>query len=105
MLAVDNLSARRSTDRTPLICGPTSTRSDHGLAPSSPKLSCTPPLLGRRKLRLIFSNVHLLPRRLAAADEFAFLKADLVEILSVEAGQAQAVEPVEAGQQSVRGGF
>src|SRR5262249_56513560 len=49
-------------ERTPLDGGPTATRSDHGFAPSSPRRSATPPPLGRRRLRLIFSNDHLLPR-------------------------------------------
>ena len=51
-----------STERTPLAGGPTVTRSDQACAPSSPRLSATPPPLGRRRLRLILSNVHLLPR-------------------------------------------
>src|SRR4029077_2236998 len=34
-------------------------------------------------------------------DQVAVLQADLVEILPIEAGQAQAVEPIEAGEQSV----
>ncbi len=34
-------------------------------------------------------------------DQIAILQADFVEVLSVETGQAQAVEPVETGQQSV----
>ena len=39
---------------------------------------------------------------LVVDDEIAVLEADLVEVLPIEASQAEAVEPVEAGQQSVR---
>ena len=35
-------------------------------------------------------------------NEVAVLQADFVEVLPVQPGQAQAVEPVEAGQQSAR---
>src|SRR5262249_51995818 len=59
---VGKLLARTSMLRTPFSCGPTVTRSDQGRAPSSPRLNATPPLLGRRRLRLIFSKFHLLPR-------------------------------------------
>ena len=38
---------------------------------------------------------------LVVDDEIAVLEADLVQILSVEAGQTEAIEPVEAGQQSI----
>ena len=38
---------------------------------------------------------------LVVDDEIAVLEADLVQVLAVEPGQAEAVEPVEAGQQSV----
>src|SRR5215218_9330904 len=62
MLPVGTLSARISTERTPLACAPIVARSDQGLAPSSPTLSATPPPLGRRRLMLILSKVHLLPR-------------------------------------------
>src|SRR5262249_46663938 len=36
-------------------------------------------------------------------DQVAVLQSDLIEILTVEPGQAQTVEPVEAGEQSARG--
>ncbi|MHC2407474.1 hypothetical protein ACVJGC_000065 [Bradyrhizobium diazoefficiens] len=59
---METLSARMSTERTPFSAGPIVARSDHGRAPSSPRLSATPPRLGRRRLSVMFSNVHLLPR-------------------------------------------
>src|ERR1700761_1472360 len=62
MSLVETLSARISTDRTPLAGAPTGTRIDQAWAPSSPTLSATPPSLGRRRLRLILSKFHLLPR-------------------------------------------
>ena len=74
MLAAGTLSARRSTDRTPFCCGPTTTLSDHGRAPSSPRLTATPPPLGRRMLRLILSNVHLLPRCWSSTTRLPFLR-------------------------------
>ena len=52
-------------------------------------------------LRLIFSKRPLVAALLVVDDQIAVLQADLVEILAVETGQAQAVEPVEAGEQSV----
>src|SRR5438132_9833909 len=74
MLAVGSLSALMSTERTPLAGGPTVTLSDHGLAPSSPRLSATPPALGRRRLRLIFSNDHLLPRCWSSTTRLPFFR-------------------------------
>src|SRR5215470_1675723 len=74
MLAVGSLSALMSTERTPLDGGPTVTFSDQGFAPSSPKLSATPPLLGRRRLRLIFSNDHLLPRCWSSTSRLPLLR-------------------------------
>src|ERR1700760_2850132 len=62
MFLVETLSARTSIERTPSDGAPTVTRNDQGLLPSSPRLSATPPALGRRRLRLIFSKFHLLPR-------------------------------------------
>src|SRR5580704_17463840 len=62
MFELETLVARMSTDRTPFSCGPTSTRNDQARLPSSPRLSATPPPRGRRRLRLIFSKFHLLPR-------------------------------------------
>src|SRR6185437_8455013 len=62
MLLVETSLARMSTERTPSRGGPTATRSDHGLAPFSPRLKATPPPVGRRRLRLMFSNFHLSPR-------------------------------------------
>src|SRR3954453_21270347 len=38
-------------------------------------------------------------------DEVPVLQADLVEVLAVEPGQAQAVDPVEAGKQSALRAF
>ena len=49
-------------------------RSDHGCAPSSPRLSATPPPLGRRRLRLIFSKVHLLPRCWSSTTRLPFFR-------------------------------
>src|SRR5919206_163665 len=74
MLAAGTLSARRSTERTPFCGGPTTTLSDHGRAPSSPRLTATPPPLGRRMLRLIFSNDHLLPRCWSSTTRLPFLR-------------------------------
>src|SRR5215510_9648991 len=74
MLAVGTLSALMSTERTPLDGGPTATRRDHGLVPSSPRLSATPPPLGRRRLRLIFSNDHLLPRCWSSTRRLPFFR-------------------------------
>ena len=45
MLLVETLWARTSMLRTPFSDGPTVTRSDQGCAPSSPRLSATPPPL------------------------------------------------------------
>src|SRR5471032_588317 len=36
-------------------------------------------------------------------DQDAVLQADFIEVLSVKTGQAEAVEPIEAGQQSACG--
>src|SRR3954463_5612178 len=36
-------------------------------------------------------------------DKVAVLQTDFVEVLSIKAAQAEAVEPIEAGQQSVLG--
>src|SRR5260370_18659522 len=74
MFVVETLSARISTDRTPLAGGPTVTRSDQAWLPSSPTLSATPPPLGRRRLRGIFSKFHLLPRCLSSTIRFPFFK-------------------------------
>src|SRR5215475_9448658 len=74
MLAVGSLSALMSTERTPLAGGPTVTFSDHGFAPSSPRLSATPPPLGRRRLRLMFSNDHLLPRCWSSTTKLPFFR-------------------------------
>src|ERR1700760_69750 len=38
---------------------------------------------------------------LVVDDKHAVLQADLVEVLSVETGEAETVEPVEAGEQTV----
>ena len=45
-----------------------------GVAPSSPRLSATPPPLGRRRLRLIFSKVHLLPRCWSSTTRLPFFR-------------------------------
>src|SRR5246127_3594179 len=74
MLLVETLWARRSTERTPFPGGPTVTRSHQGRAPSSPRLSAPPPPLGRRRLRLIFSKFHLLPRCSSSTIRFPFFK-------------------------------
>src|SRR6185437_9441330 len=52
MSDVETLSARISTERTPLEGAPIATRSDQAWRPSSPTLSATPPPRGRRRLRL-----------------------------------------------------
>ena len=39
------------------------------------------------------------PALLIVDDQIAVLQADLVEVLAVETGQAEAVEPVETGEQ------
>src|ERR1700721_3721246 len=74
ILVVETLSARISTDRTPLAGGPTATRSDQAWLPSSPTLSATPPLLGRRRLRVMFSKFHLLPRCWSSTISLPFFK-------------------------------
>src|SRR6201999_3263130 len=100
MFFVETLSARISTDRTPSDGAPTVTRNDQGLLPSSPRLSATPPPSGRRRLRLIFSKFHLLPRCSSSTIRLPFFQTDLLEVLSVEPGRARAAEPVESRQQS-----
>src|SRR5580692_7867755 len=74
MLLVETLSARISTERTPFAGAPTATRNDQAWAPSSPTLSATPPPLGRRRLRLILSNFHLLPRCWSSTIRLPFFK-------------------------------
>ncbi len=52
-------SALMSTLRTPLTCGPTAERNDHGrVVFSSPTLSAMPPPLGRRTLSVMFSKLQ-----------------------------------------------
>ena len=58
--------------------------------------------IGRRRLRLIFSKLPFVAALLIVDNEVAVLQTDLIEVLPVQPGQAQAVEPVEAGQQSAR---
>src|SRR5580693_7734452 len=74
MFVVEILSARISTDRTPLAGGPTATRSHHTWAPSSLRVNATPPPLGRRRLRLMFSKFHLLPRCWSSTIKFPFFR-------------------------------
>src|SRR6201987_2638860 len=74
MLLVGTLLARTSMLGTPFSGGPTVTRTDQGCAPSSPRLSATPPLLGRRRLRLMFSKFHLLPRCWSSTTSTPFLR-------------------------------
>src|SRR6516164_7182617 len=74
MLLVETLSAWISTLRTPFSEGPTATRSDQGCAPSSPRLNATPPPLGRRRLRLILSKFHLLPRCWSSTTRLPFFR-------------------------------
>src|ERR1700761_8454335 len=62
MFEVETLSARISTERTPLAGAPTATRSDQACVPSSPMVSATPPPLGRRRPTVMLSKFHLLPR-------------------------------------------
>src|SRR5712675_1683202 len=71
---VETLSARMSIGRTPFAGGPTRTRSDHAWLPSSPTLSATPPPLGRRRLRVILSKFHLLPRCWSSTVRFPFFR-------------------------------
>src|SRR5260370_9688013 len=40
---------------------------------------------------------------LVVDNQVAVLQTDFIEILSVQSGQAQAVEPIETGEQSARG--
>src|SRR5579883_3031898 len=75
MFEVETLSARISTLRTPFSAGPTVTRNDQGRAPSSPKLNATPPPSGRRRLRLIFSKFHLLPRCWSSTTRLPFFRS------------------------------
>src|SRR5581483_3734310 len=74
MLLVGTLLARTSTARTPFSDGPTVTRTVQGRAPSSPRLSATPPPLGRRRLRLMFSKFHLLPRCWSSTTRLPFFR-------------------------------
>src|ERR1700742_4829458 len=74
MLLVGTLLARTAIARPPFSAGPTVTRTAQGRAPSSPRLSATPPLLGRRKLRLMFSKFHLLPRCWSSTTSTPFLR-------------------------------
>src|ERR1700681_5084726 len=39
---------------------------------------------------------------LVVDDQVSVLQTDFIEVLSVQAGQAQAVEPIEPGKQSAR---
>src|SRR5579872_2986499 len=74
MFVVETLSALMSTDLTPLLGGPTATRSDQPCAPSSARLSATPPPLGRRKLSEMFLKFHLLPRCWSSTIRLPFFK-------------------------------
>ena len=99
---VETLSARISTERTPLAGAPTATRSDQAWLPSSPTLSATPPPLRPAKAEADVFEIPFVAALLIVDDEVAVLQTDFVEVLPVKPGQAQAVEPVEAGKQSVR---
>jgi hypothetical protein len=79
MLAAGTLSARRSTDRT-----------QRHAATARPAKAEADIVKGPFVAALLIVN-----------DKIAVLQTDLVEVLSVEAGQAQAVEPVETRKQSV----
>jgi len=89
-----------SIDRTPLAG-----RSDHnakrpGMA-AFPRLPAAPPRrrLGRRRLRLMFSKFHLFAALLIVDDQVSVLSNPIsLRFLSVEPGQAQAVEPSQARQ-------
>src|ERR1700755_2362753 len=74
MFLVGTLLARTSTLRTPFSGGPTVTRTNQGCATSSPRLSAPPPPLGRRRLRLMFSKFHLLPRCWSSTTSTPFFK-------------------------------
>src|SRR5215831_15306255 len=74
MLLLETLSALMLTLRTPFSAGPTATRSDHGRAPSSLRFRATPPPLGRRRLRLMFSKFHLLPRCWSSTTSLPFFR-------------------------------
>src|ERR1700744_1364481 len=74
MFFVETLLARTSTDRTPFAGAPTVKRNDQGSLPSPPRLSATPPPIGRRRLRLIFSKFHLLPRCSSSTIRLPFFK-------------------------------
>src|ERR1035437_3147101 len=100
MFVVETLSARISTDRTPFAGGPTATRSDQAWLPSSPTLSATPPPLGLRRLREMFSKFHFVPARVIVDNRVPFLQPVFFEFLPVNPGRAQAVEPIEAGKQT-----
>src|ERR1700742_4626228 len=47
-------------------------------------------------------EIPLVAALLIVNDQVSVLQADFVEVLSVEAGQAQAVEPIKTGKQSAR---
>ena len=99
-MAVGTLSARMSTDRTPLAGG-----SDHDAKRPGAAALLAETERHPAAARPAQAEADILERPFVAAllvvdDEVAVLQADLVEVLPVEPGQAQAVEPVEAGEQT-----
>src|ERR1700761_6829098 len=74
MFEVETLSARISTERTPLAGAPTATRSDQAWVPSSPMVSATPPPLGRRRPTGVLSKFHFLPRCRSSTTSLPFFK-------------------------------
>jgi len=97
---VETLLARISTDRTPFAGGPTKTRNDQALLPSSPTLSATPAAARPSKAEGDVLEIPFVAALLVVNDKVSVLQTDFVEVLSVKAGQAQAVEPIKAGKQS-----
>ena len=85
--------------------GPTATRSDHAR-----RIVADPGLLADAQRDAAVARTAQAERDvlegpaiaalLVVDDQIAVLQTDLVEVLAVEPGQAQAVEPVEAGEQA-----
>ena len=80
--------------------GPTATRSDQAWLPSSPTLQRHPAAARPAKTEADVLEIPFVAALLIVDDQVSVLQADFIEVLSVEPGQAQAVEPVEPGKQS-----
>ena len=81
--------------------GPTTTRSDHGTRALFADAERHAAAARPAKAEADILEVPFVAALLIVDDQVAVLQTDLVEVLAVEPGQAQAVEPVEPGEQSV----